>query len=209
MHAVLKETPFDLSIAEKNLPKPNILLCGELPVSVDVVDTHSPNRAELEHFVQHRFQQTHQATVTHFMPKLLSLRDNAQQLRAVCGLRHAHQEPLFLERYLDTPIEQALSTHVGCAIPRHQILEIGNLAVLEPACIRSLLASVSVYLHSTDAKWAVFTGITSLRNALNKLHMPLHILGEASIDALPIEERAAWGSYYAHRPQIMAIARMQ
>ncbi|MGQ0443413.1 MAG: thermostable hemolysin [Methylophilaceae bacterium] len=187
----------------------SILLCGEQPVVAAIVQPKAAERAELESFVRQMFYKVHKADITHFMPKLLSLRDSNQQLRAVCGLRHAHEERLFLEHYFDAPIEQILSDKTATKVSRDEILEIGNLAILEPACIRSLLASISVYLHSTDAKWAVFTGITTLRNALNKLNMPLHMLGEAKIICLPTNERVTWGTYYEERPQIMAICRMQ
>lgn len=190
-------------------PRPaEIMLCGEVQVTSSIVLPDDNERAELEAFVSAKFSKVHQAEIKHFMTKLLSLRDASQQLRAVCGLRHAHEESLFLERYLDAPIEQVLSAQTGSTVARSEILEIGNLAVLEPACIRSLLASVSVYLHKTDAKWAVFTDITTLRNALNRLKMPLHLLGEAKITSLPESERAAWGHYYEQGPQVMAIPRL-
>lgn len=187
--------------------KSNIAICGELPVFTNIAERHHPERPELEAFIQQMFHKVHGANITHFMPKLLSLRDSENTLRAVCGLRHAENEALFLEHYLDTPIEQVLSAQVGHHVARDEILEIGNLAVLEPACIRSLLASVSVYLHGTDTKWAVFTGITTLRNALRKLHMPVQTLGEATLTRLPQADQAHWGSYYDQQPHIMAIAR--
>jgi transcriptional regulator of met regulon len=187
--------------------KSNIAICGELPVFTHITESHQPERAALEAFIQEMFHKVHGANITHFMPKLLSLRDSENTLRAVCGLRHAQDESLFLEHYLDAPIEEVLSQQVGQTIHRDEILEIGNLAVLEPACIRSLLASVSVYLHGTDTKWAVFTGITTLRNALKRLHMPVHMLGEAKLSRLPMTEQSHWGTYYDQQPQIMAIAR--
>ena len=79
----------------------------------------------------------------------------------------------------------------------------------EPANVRSLLASISIYLHSTDSEYAVFTGISTLRNSLTKLNMPLQLLGEANIACIPEHERAAWGTYYNERPQVMAIHRLQ
>lgn len=187
--------------------KSNIAICGELPVFTNIVEHHHVERAELEGFIQQMFSQVHGAAITHFMPKLLSLRDSENTLRAVCGLRHADNEALFLEHYLDAPIEEMLSAQVGHHVARDEILEIGNLAVLEPACIRSLLASVSVYLHGTDTKWAVFTGITTLRNTLRRLHMPVQMLGEAKLGRLPLADQTHWGTYYDQQPQIMAIAR--
>lgn len=205
-----KETTNTANTAYAQSPssgKSNIAICGELPVLTNIADRHHPERPELEAFIQHMFHKVHGASITHFMPKLLSLRDSENTLRAVCGLRHAENAALFLEHYLDAPIEEVLAVQVGHPVARHEILEVGNLAVLEPACIRSLLASVSVYLHSTDTKWAVFTGITTLRNALRKLQMPVQILGDAALAQLPQTDQTHWGSYYEQQPKIMAIAR--
>jgi len=168
----------------------------------------SQDRQELEHFVRTVFRRAYDADIYSFMPQLMSLRDLKGELLAVCGLRHANQGRLFLETYLDAPIESVLAEHIGETIQREEILEVGNLAVAEPASARSLLASVSVYLHSTNSQWAVFTGIPALRNSLTKLNMQLERLGEAKITSLPEPERAAWGSYYAENPQVMAIRRM-
>jgi|GEM_PF-852316 len=167
------------------------------------------DRSELESFIRDTYQRAHNAEVNHFMPKLLSVRDTNDKLLAVCGLRHANQESLFLETYFDTPIEVVLSQHNQIATTREAILEVGNLAVADPVNVRSLLASISLYLHSTQAEWAVFTGTSVLRNSLTKLNMSLQFLGEASIKRIPEHERAAWGTYYNERPQVVAIQRMQ
>lgn len=190
-------------------PQSEVLICGEVPVSIAVVNEQDPTRMELETFIQQSFARVYQAKITYFMPTLLSLKDQQQNLRAVCGLRHAEEAPLFLENYFAEPIETILSEKTGSIVRRDEIIEIGNLAILEPACIRSLLASVSVYLHQTEVKWVVFTGIQTLINALNKLHLPLHLLGQAHIDCLPAEEHASWGRYYDLQPKVIAISRMQ
>jgi len=196
------------SIQATQQTKAKLYLCGELPVTLHLSDRNALDRQSLEAFIKTRFYAVHQAHIDHFMPEMLSLRDENNGLRAVCGLRHANEEPLFLEHYFEWPIEQVLSISAQQRIERKAILEIGNLAVLEPACIRSLLASISVYLHHTDTEWAVFTGIPSLINALKKLHMPLLVLGPATIDQLPEQEHAAWGNYYQLNPQVIAIPRM-
>lgn len=165
------------------------------------------DRQELEQFIRNIFRRTYDADIHSFMPQLMSLRDVNGELLAVCGLRHAHHGKLFLENYLDAPIETVLARHFNESILRESILEIGNLAVAEPASARSLLASVSVYLHGTNSEWAVFTGIPALRNSLTKLNMRIEKLGDASISCLPEHERPAWGSYYDEKPQIMSIRR--
>jgi hypothetical protein len=179
------------------------------PVTTTISTPDSPDRQELEYFIRSMFKRVHNAEIIHFMPKLMSVKDMNGNLLAACGLRHADQEQLFLETYLDAPVDMLLSQHHNTSIPRTAILEVGNLAVAEPAHVRSLLASISVYLHTTQSEWAVFTGISTLRNSLAKLNMSLLPLGEASISRIPEHERTAWGTYYNERPQVMAIRRMQ
>jgi len=186
-----------------------IHLHGAQPVVTAISGPDATDRQELEDFVLAIFRRAHKAEVRHFMPKLLSVRDVQGRLLAVCGLRHANEERLFLETYLDAPIEVLLSQHNQVTINRDAVLEVGNLAVADPINVRSLLASISLYLHSTHSEWAVFTGISVLRNSLTKLNMSLQFLGEANIDRIPDHERAAWGTYYNERPQVLAIRRIQ
>jgi hypothetical protein len=167
----------------------------------------APERAELEQFIRVVFRRAYGARIRHFMPQLMALRDAAGQLLAVCGLRHAAAGPLFLETYLDQPVEVAITTRSQQAVERADIVEVGNLAVAEPGVAPHLLASVSHYLHGTQAEWAVFTAIPVLRNSLVRLNMPLEVLGEAGLDAIAPDERPDWGSYYDKRPQVMAVRR--
>jgi len=176
------------------------------------VALHGPQSCErdaLEQFIRERFYQVHHATIKYFMPDLMSIRDTQHQLLAACGLRWAANEPLFLETYLDAPVEDVLSNVVGKPIGRQTIVEVGNLAVQHPYYIRTLLAGLSRYLHTTHTDWVVFTGITSLYNAMKKLNMPLYVLGQAGLEMLPEEDRAGWGSYYDDHPQVLAIPRMR
>lgn len=184
-----------------------LLQPGQVATSISGPD--APDRNELEGFVHGVFKKAHGASIKHYLPNLMGLRDETGKLLAVCGLRHAAEGRLFLEHYLDSPVEQVLSGQTGEIIERDDIVEIGNLAVGDPAHVRSLLASVSLYLHGTGTRWAVFTGLTTLKNSLLKLSMQVHVLQEASILRLPETERADWGSYYAECPHVMAVRRIQ
>lgn len=178
---------------------------GQLITSISGPD--AADRPELESYIREVFQQAHGACIRHFLPQLLSLRDGQGKLLAVCGLRHAEREALFLENYLDAPVETVLSRQLGYAVARNDIVEIGNLAVADPLHARSLLASISLYLHGSGTHWAVFTGLATLRNSLRKLNMQVHALADASITRLPAEEQTNWGSYYQDGPQVMAVRR--
>lgn len=178
---------------------------GQLATAISGPD--AADRPALEAYIREVFRQAHGASIRHFLPQLMSLRDGKGELLAVCGLRHAEHETLFLENYLDAPVESVLSHKIGLEVARNDIVEVGNLAVADPVHARSLLASISLYLHGSGTHWAVFTGLATLRNSLRKLNMQVHALAEASIARLPSEEQAHWGSYYQDGPQVMAVRR--
>ena len=115
---------------------------------------------------------------------------------------------MFLEAYLDQPIEAALSERIGTKVARDDIVEVGNLAVSERGLARALLCEVIMHLHATNAEWAVFTAIPALCNSLGRLNVQVEFLGEANIDKLSLADRQGWGSYYEQHPQVMAVRRL-
>lgn len=169
---------------------------------------HMPGREHLERFIHTVFRRAYGANISHFMPTLLSLHDQDERVLAVCGLRRAASGPLFLENYLESPVEAVLSTRVGSAVARNSVVEIGNLAVTELGMARCLLREVIRHLLATDAEWAVFTAIPALRNSLGKLNVQLEVLCDASLDQVPSAEQPDWGSYYQQQPQVMAVRRL-
>src|SRR5688572_22465514 len=91
--------------------------CREAPrnaraVTCVPVGRNEPLRSELEAFVNAAFLRKHGAHVRSFMPTLLSWRDGGARL-GVVGLRAAQEEPLYLENYLDSPIERTLAERAG------------------------------------------------------------------------------------------------
>ena len=56
---------------------------------------------------------------------------------------------------------------------------------------------------------AVFTAVPVVRNAFIKMGLNPVILGEPDKNRLPAEEQTEWGSYYAQKPQIMAVKRIE
>lgn len=167
----------------------------------------APERAELELFIRDVFHRAYGASIKHFLPQLMSLRDAGGRLLAVCGLRNADHGALFLETYLDAPVEHVIADRTLHGVERSDIVEIGNLAVAEPGIAPHLLASVSHYLHGTGTQWAVFTAIPVLRNSLTRLNMQLEVLADASLQRIAPAERPEWGSYYDKNPQVMAVRR--
>ena len=137
------------------------------------------------------------------MPTLIALEAADGGLLGVMGVRAANEEPLFLEHYFDLPIEEVIAPHATTQPSRDCIIELGNPAAGSPGAARILIMALSAYLQGASFKWVVFTAAPSLRNAFTRPGLDLTPLGPASGSRLGARQRA-WGSYYAHRPQVMA-----
>ena len=162
------------------------------------------DRQELEKFVHTSFKLAYGAEVHHFMPQLMSLRDAKGELLAVCGLRSAGAEKLFLEAYLDQPVDQILNAKTGKTVAREDIIEVGNLAAFRPGMGRHLIAVLTAHLNEIGAHWVVFTAIPGLRNAFTKLGIELTEIGSADRSRLPAACQSGWGTYYGKNPMVMA-----
>jgi hypothetical protein len=174
-------------------------------ITSHMVEHDAPCRREVEAFIAAVFKQVYGAEITHFMPQLVALRDASGILMAAFGLRNAAQETLFLEQYLDEPIEQLMSRQLGREIARQDITYIGNLAVANPRNAGVLIAHVIKHSMSMNLPWGVATAHHSLQNGLIKGGVDLFPLAMANPDRLSPEERMKWGRYYKQTPQIVAI----
>lgn len=174
-------------------------------ITTHMVERDAPCRQEVESFIAAIFKQVYGADIQHFMPQLVALRDDRGILMAAFGLRQAATEKLFLEQYLDEPIEVLMTRQLGRRITREEITCIGNLAVANPRNAGVLIAHVIKHSMSMNLPWGVATAHHSLQNGLIKGGRDLYPLAVANPERLTIEERAHWGSYYKHLPQIVAI----
>ncbi len=176
----------------------------EPPLTLQLAQPGQGARREaLESFISQRFAEHYQARVRHFMPCLLGLHSTDGQVQGAVGLRSAQRRPLFLERYLDEPIEAAVSRCRGAPVPRAEIVEVGNLAAFGNASARLLIVALTDLLVAQGFRWVVFTGTPALLNSFQRLALDPLPLGLAD-PARMGEELADWGSYYASRPQVMA-----
>jgi hypothetical protein len=152
--------------------------------------------------IRRRFQQEHQAHLTHFMPRLLGLVDANGVLAGAAGCRPAASETLFLERYVDLPIEQAITAVAGEPVARNEVVEVGNLAADSPGCARVLIVALTAWLAGQGYRWVAFTGTRSLLNSFRRLGLTPRVLAPADParmgDALP-----QWGRYYTQQPQVV------
>ncbi len=160
-------------------------------------------RAEAEEFVRRRYLRRHGAHIASFMPTLLLLIDAGGGLAAVAGFRYALQEPLFLERYLTVPIEQAIASKTGTHVPRKSIVEVGNFAALDPRRASALMSFMPAHFVEHGARWIAFTATTSIRGILSALGG--HCMDVGAADGARVGGGADdWGRYYSSDPRVMA-----
>lgn len=162
-----------------------------------------PARPATEAFIAGRFALEHGARIAHFLPYLLTLRAGDQRLQAAVGLRLAQDQTLFLETYLDQPVEACLAVVLGQPIARGEVVEVGNLAALSAGQARLLIVVTTWLLARSGLRWVTFTGATRLINSFHRLGLAPQILAAADPARLGAE-RDRWGSYYANDPQVCA-----
>lgn len=172
-----------------------------LQYSIDLKSAHAVGRQELEACVAGKFDKQHQARIRHFLPYLLSL-STSGRLDAVVGIRLAAESGLFLERYLDSRVERAISQVVKAPVDRHQVVEIGNLAAAVPGSASLLFALLATVLDRAGIHWVACTATPQVRSMLNRMQFPSHTICEAEAAALG-SEAGEWGNYYACRPQVI------
>ena len=110
--------------------------------------------------------------------------------------------PLFLEQYLDVPLEQAIGERAGHAVARSQIVEVGNLAAAHAGAARALIVSMTRLLHGHGLHCVAFTATTSLLNSFTRLRLQPGVLAAADPRRLP-DAGQCWGTYYHSQPQVM------
>ena len=121
---------------------------------------------------------------------------------AALGYRRAHRDPLFLEAYLDGPVEEVLSEQFGRPVSRTDIVEIGNLASCNAAAMVALWARTANDLGN-DADIAVAVLTAPLRKMFARLGVQLIVLAPADPDRV-VADGSDWGRYYDLDPVVCA-----
>jgi hypothetical protein len=160
------------------------------------------NRRELEVFIADAFRASYGAEVSHFSEVLLGVRDKDGHWIAALGYTPAALGPLFLEHYLDAPVEAAISARARGPVDRATIVEVGNLAAHHPGAARALIVSTTQLLDSLGLRWVVFTATASLLNSFSRLRLQPQPLAPADPSRLPDGGRR-WGTYYDTQPKVM------
>ena len=176
-------------------------------------DAESPRRNDAEQFIRQVFSERYGADVKSFAPSLV-LVEEGDRIVASAGWRGADVAPLFLERYLDAPIEAVIGERIGAPLKRERIVEVGNLASERSGGSLDIILHMARHLHQEGFEWVVFTATQQLIGIFSKLGLPLLALARADSSRLG-DEASAWGSYYEMQPVVVtgrirqAIERMR
>ncbi len=171
--------------------------------NVYLVDQTHFLRAACERFVQQRFQAVYRANIQQFLPYFLAIMDQDQHCQAVVGLRVAGEPPLFLEQYLDQPIQHIISEKTGKTFMRPQVVEVGNLSGIHHGSSRIIITFLTWFLAHHHYQWVAFTGHHHLINSFKKLGLSPLALQDADPNRLD-HNRDQWGNYYAFEPHVFA-----
>lgn len=169
---------------------------------LDLSDINSQARTEIERYIAKQFQTAHGANIKDFLPLFLSLRCN-NKLSAVTGICPAGNHPLFIEQYLDTPIEDEINRFSSQNVQRSAIAEIGNLAATQRGSSQLLFILLAATLHQANIEWLTFTATPQVQKMIGKLGFQLHPIKEASPLCLHHSSVKNWGSYYDSKPMVV------
>jgi len=182
-----------LKPSEQFIPKSDLLL----------VSRHE-NKEMVRRFAEARFKAAYNADVNDFLPHMLALLDNQLAVQASVGYQSAESHSLYLEHYLDQPIEDAIAARLNIDKPRRsEILEVGNLASLSPGATRRLILNLACHFQKQGYKWLVITATSHVKNSFEKLNigLDLHKVCKADASAV-VDTNSNWGSYYEHNPEV-------
>ncbi|WP_423141723.1 thermostable hemolysin [Parablastomonas sp. CN1-191] len=123
---------------------------------------------------------------------------------AALGFNRCGDEALFLERYLDRPIELAATEALGRPVERGQIVEIGNFASTGAFAMIDLWTDAANDLGG-GREVAVSTLTAPLRAMFARIGVPIVAIGDANAARLG-DAQADWGTYYALDPKVCVAA---
>jgi hypothetical protein len=158
-------------------------------------------RKEAEALIERVYIETFGVDIQSHFPVLIGVVDECGRIIAAAGCRCAADEPLFLEQYLDEPIERALARAAGADVTRARIGEIGSLATAGGGA-PLLFAALACYLSEQGMTHAVATATRRLRRAFTAFGFSAGEIGVAQKAKLPNAGRD-WGRYFEHDPVVV------
>ncbi len=171
-------------------------------LELELLGPDHPDRSSLQRFIADAYWLSYGARIHHFAQCLVGLRRGNGEWSAGLGYSLAGDDALFIEHYLDEPVEAVIGERLQVPVRRNQVVEVGNLAASGPGAGRCLIVRMAALLQDLGRPWIVFTSTRSLLNSFARLDLAPILLAPADPRRLPDQGRA-WGSYYDSDPQVM------
>lgn len=136
-------------------------------------------------------------------PEMRNKKGDDKKILAALGFRPAKEQTLFLEQYLNLPIEEKVSQAVKQTIARDEIVEVGNLASAGGGASLYLFVALASFLYQSGYRYVVVTSTHFLFHYFKKLGLRPKKIGEASAHVLTDDQHNKWGTYYEKTPQVI------
>lgn len=146
-----------------------------------------------------RYRDVFGANITPSFGEYLGMREGGKASAAL-GYRRAGDEALFLEAYLEVPVEHVVSETLQRPVARNQIVEIGNFAADQVMAMVELWGAAANDLGA-QCEVAVATLTAPLRRMFARIGVPIHIMASARPNDRGADI-AAWGRYYESDPMV-------
>jgi hypothetical protein len=172
------------------------------PGRISIHHSGRPDRLRVEAYLEAAYARAFDGQIRSHFPTLISVQDNAGVIHAAAGFRFAADAPLYLEHYLDGPVETAVAATLGDRPRRNQIAEIGNLASESPGASLFLFLALAAHLDRQGCTHAVATATKQLRRSFARVGFATKGLTRAQAERLP-DGGADWGAYYARDPEVL------
>ena len=151
-------------------------------------------------FTKDQYEARFGCTLTEFYPNTVSVYEDGV-LTAVAGFRGAGTGKLFLEQYLETPIEQCIWAKFTPPAERHEIVELGGFAATSRRAALPLMIYLAPALYELGYKKLVCTANKPIQMCLRTLGLDPIFVADADQGKLKTSDED-WGTYYNGQPQV-------
>ena len=168
-----------------------------------LVEPEGRRRLETQEFIAQAYHRVFRANLQSFYPSLIALHGESPLLCGAAGARYADGQELFLEQYLQSPVERLIENGARAPVQRSSVVEIGSFSVRRPALTYPFISMIGGWLQTYGVEWLVFSLTGTLRHLFTRAGVELLDLGPAQSSRLAQSDND-WGSYYQHDPRVMA-----
>lgn len=162
----------------------------------------APDRQLIEDFITLAFEREFGASIEVNYPILIGLCDRAGRIRAGVGMRMASCEKLFLEQYLDMPVEITLGQNLLHQVERNVVVELGSFASTGLNMSLYLLGAAAAYLATRGFEFGLVTATDKMNRLFKMFDFHTQVICRAQKHDL-LNQAMNWGTYYSCDPKVI------